>query len=143
MADPLSTVAAVVSLADVMIRACDGISTLVIGLNDAPHAAMRLRQTTQNIQSVLENLRLYVSEYESSDLFIEERQILPDAGKNELLGIRAELDLLQKFLPQSGTRGKIGQRMKWVFNEKQVSKVVRSLESRQTALMTGLQTVAQ
>ena len=143
MADPFSTVAAVVSFADVMIRACNGISTLVIGLRDAPHAAMRLRQTTQNIQSVLENLRLYMSEYESSDLFIEERQILPDAVKNELLGIRAELDLLQKFLPPSGTQGKIGQKNKWVVNEKRVSKAVRSLGSRQIGLVTGLQTVAQ
>ena len=143
MADPFSTVAAVVSLADVMIRACDGISTLVIGLKDAPHAALHLRQTAQNIQSVLENLRLYVREYESSNLFIEERQILPDVVKNELLGIRADLGLLQKFLSPSSTQGKIGQRMNWVFNEKQVSKVVHRLESRQIALMTGLQTVAQ
>lgn len=143
MADPFSTVAAVVSLADVMIRACDGISTLVIELNDAPQAALHLRHTTQSLQSVLENLRLYVSEYESSNLFIEERQMLPDVVKNELLGIRAELDLLQKYLPLPDTKGKIGQRMSWFFNEKQISKAVRRLESRQTALMTGLQTVAQ
>ena len=143
MADPFSTVAAVVSLADVIIRACDGISTLVTGLNDAPRAALHLRHTTQNVQSVLENLRLYVSEYESSNLFIEERQILPDVVKNELLGIRAELDFLLKFLQPSGTQGKIGQRIKWVFSEKQVSKAVRRLESRQAALLTGLQTVAQ
>ena len=143
MADPFSTVAAVVSLADVLIRACDGIFTLVNGLNDAPQAALNLRDTTQNVQSVLQNLRVYVSEYESSNLFLEERQMLPDVVKKELLGICAEIDLLQKFLPPLGTQGKIGQRMNWVFNEKQISKAVRRLESRQAALMTGLQTVAQ
>ena len=143
MADPFSTAAAVVSVADVMIRTCNGISNLVIGLKDAPHAALHLRQTVQNVQSVLENLRLYVSEYELSNLFVEERQILPDVVKNELSGIGAELDLLQKLLPPLGTRGKISQRAKWLFHEKQVSNGVRRLESRQKALMTGLQTVAQ
>ena len=143
MADLFSTVAAVVSVADVMIRTCDGISTLVLGLKDAPHAALHLRQTVQNVQSVLENLRLYVSEYESSNLFIEGRQMLPDIVKTELLEIRAEMDFLKKFLPPLGTQGKIRQRTKWVFNEKQVSKGVRRLESRQIALMTELQIIAQ
>lgn len=52
MADLFSTVAAVVSVADVMIRTCDGISTLVLGLKDAPQAAQHLQQTVQNVRSV-------------------------------------------------------------------------------------------
>ena len=143
MADPFATVAGVVSLADVMIRACDGISTLVLGLKDAPHAVQHLRHTTQNVQSVLENLRLYVSEYESSNIFIKENQILPDVIKEQFQGISVELDLLQKFLPPSGTQRKIGQRVSWMFQEKQISQAIRRLESRQIALVAGLQTVTQ
>ena len=143
MADPLSTVAAVVSLVDVTIRACEGISSLIVGLKDAPNAAQHLRQTMQNAKSVLGSLKLYVSEYESSSLFTQQHQLLPEIVEKELLGIRADLSLLQKFLPSSGNQGKIGQRVKWVLDEKKVVRVVRRLESRQTALMTGLQIVAQ
>lgn len=81
MADPFSTVAAVVSLADVMIRACGGISNLVVDLRDGPNAVQHLRQTLQNVHSVLGNLRLYVIEYESSKLFIEQHQLLPEIVK--------------------------------------------------------------
>ena len=143
MADPFSTVAAVVSLADVMIRACEGISNLIVGLKDASDAAQHLRQTVQNVKSLLGNLQLYVNEYESSNLSLGQHQLLPETVKKELLEIRTELDLLQQFLPLSGTQEKIGQRVKLVFNEKKISKVVRRLESRQIALGTGLQIVAQ
>ena len=143
MADPLSTVAAVVSLIDVTIRACEGISSLVVGLKDAPNAAQHLRQTVQNVKSVLEHIKLYVSEYESSKLFTEQHQLLPEVVKKELLGIRVDLDLLQKFLPSSGNQRKIGRRVKWVLDEKKLARVIRRLESRQRALMTGLQIVAQ
>ena len=143
MADPFSTVAAVVSLADVMIRACEGISNLVVGLKDAPNAAQHLRQTVHNVLSVLESLQLYVSEYESSALFIEQHQLLPEIVKKELQEIRTELDVLQQLLPSSGTAGKIGHRVKWVFDEKKISRVVHRLDNRQKALMTGLQIVAQ
>ena len=143
MADPFSTVAAVVSLADVMIRACEGISNLVVGLKDAPHAVQHLRQTVHNVLSVLGSLQLYVSEYESSALFIEQHQLLPENLKRELLEIHKELDVLQQLLPSSGTQGKIGRRVKWVFDEKKISRVIHRLGNRQIVLMTGLQLVAQ
>lgn len=143
MADPFSTVAAVVSLADVMIRACEGISDLVVGLKDAPDAAQHLRQIVENVKSLLVNLQLYVSEFESSNLYIGHNQLLPETVKKELLEIRTELDLLQQFLPPSGTQGKLGQRVKRVLEEKRISRVVRRLENRQIALGTGLQVVAQ
>ncbi len=143
MADPLTTVAAVVSLVDVTIRACEGISSLVVGLKDAPNAAQHLRETVQNAKSALGTLKLYVSEYESSNLFTEHHQLLPEVVKKELLGIRADLDDLQEFLPSWGNQWKIGQRVKWVLDEKKVVGVVLRLERRQTALMTGLQIVAQ
>ncbi len=143
MADPLTTVAAVVSLVDVTIRACEGISSLIVGLKDAPNAAQDLRHTVHNAKSVLGALKLYVSEYESSNLFTEQHQLLPEVVKKELLGIRANLDLLQKFLPSWGNQWKIGQMVKWVLDEKKLARMIRRLESRQIALMTELQIVAQ
>lgn len=143
MADAFSTVAAVVSLADVMIRACEGISNLVVSLKDAPDAAQHLRQTVQNVKSLLVNLQLYLSEYESSNLSIGQHQFLPETMKKELSEIRKELDCLQQFLPPFGTQEKLGQRLKRVFDEKRIPRVVRRLESRQIALGTGLQIVAQ
>ncbi|KAF6227714.1 hypothetical protein HO173_012044 [Letharia columbiana] len=118
MADPFSTVAAVVSLADVMIRACGGISNFVVDLRDAPNAVQHSRQILQNVHSVLENLRLYVIEYGSSKLFIEQHQLLAEIVKKELLDIHTELDLLHQFLSSSGTQGKISQRLKWVLDDK-------------------------
>ena len=143
MADPFSTVAAVVSLADVMIRACEGISNLVIDWKDASDAVQHLRQTVQNVKSLLVNLQRYVSEYESSNLSIGHNQLLPETVKKELLEIRTELGHLQQLLPPSGTQEKLGQRVKRVFDEKRIPRVVRRLESRQIALGTGLQIVAQ
>ena len=68
--------AAVVSLANVIIRGCQGISDIVVVLKDAPNAAQHLRQTVQNVQSVIGTLRVY--EYEPSNLFIEQQQLLPE-----------------------------------------------------------------
>lgn len=143
MVDPFSTVAAVVSLADVMIRACEGISNLVVDSKDASDAAQHLRQTVQNVRSLLVNLQLYISEYESSNLSIGHNQLLSETVKKELLEIRTELDHLQQLLPPSSTQEQLGQRVKRVFDKKRISRVIRRLESRQIALGTGLQIVAQ
>ncbi|KAG6989773.1 amidase [Physcia stellaris] len=78
MADPFSTVAAVVSFVDVTVRACKGIYTLVDEWKDAPNAINRARQSAQNLESTLGSLRRYVNEYESSKLFLEQQQLLPD-----------------------------------------------------------------
>lgn len=143
MADLFSTVAAVVSFADVTIRACKGIHTLVDEWKDAPNAIHRVRQTAQNLESMLDSLRLYVIEYESSKLFLEQQQLLPDIVKNQLRDIDSDLKLLPKCLWPPSTGGKLAKRMKWVLDEKKVSVILNRLNSRQTSVTTVLQILGQ
>ncbi|KAL9003322.1 MAG: hypothetical protein Q9188_003798 [Gyalolechia gomerana] len=94
MADPFSTVATVVSFADVTIRACKGIRAVIDIWKDAPNTTQHLPQTLQNQQFMLESLRLYVVEYESSKLFVEQHQLLPLVIKNVLRDISSDLNSL-------------------------------------------------
>ena len=143
MADPFSTVAAAVSFVDVTIRACRGINVVIGNWNDAPNAIQLLRQTVQNVQSTLEGLRLYVLEYESSKFFTDHHQLLPEVVKNEIRDISLDLSLLQRRLPPADARTRRTHRFKWIFDEKKVLDVVRRLDSRQIAVMTALQSLAQ
>ena len=143
MVDPFSTVVAAVSFVDVTIRACRGIHVVIGNWNDAPNATQRLRQTVQNVQCTLESLRTYVVEYESSELFIDHHQLLPEVVKSELRDISLDLNSLQQLLPPVDTHLRRTRRLKWIFDEKKVLTVVRRLDSRQIAVMTVLQSLAQ
>ena len=143
MADPFSTVAAVVSFVDVAVRACKGIYTIVDEWKDAPNAIDRARQTAKNLESLLDILRLYVIEYESWRLFREHQQLLPDVVKNQLRDIESDLKLLSKCLSSPKTGGKAAQRIKWVLDEKKISLIVSRLDSRQLSVSTVLQILAQ
>ncbi|KAL9059796.1 MAG: hypothetical protein Q9206_001332 [Seirophora lacunosa] len=143
MAEALSTVAAVVSFVDVTIRACKGVRAVVDTWKEASNTIQRIRQTVQNQQSMLECLRLYVVEYESSKLFVEQHQLLPLVVKNELRDTSSDLDLLLQLLPAAGGQRKMRHQLQWVFDEKKVLAVVSRLDSRQVAVMTGLHITAQ
>lgn len=142
MPDPISTVAAIVSFADVAVRTCKGIRAMLDSWKDFPNAIQRVRQTVQNLESVLGSLRQYVVEYQSSKLCREQHQLLPDVVKTELRDIDLDLRLLQQYLPP-GAQGKARQKIKWVFDEKKILAVISRLDSRQIAVITGLQVHAQ
>ena len=143
MADPFSTVAAVVSFADVTIRACKVIYQIAGSWKDAPNAIQRLRQTVQNIESMLESLRLYVVEYESSKLCLEQHQLLPEVVKNALPEIDMEIKVLKGCLSPAGTQGNIRQRIRRMIDEKKILAVVSRLNSRQAIITSTLQILAQ
>ena len=143
MADPFSTAAAIVSFADVTIRACKGIYDIVGTWKDAPSAIQRLRETIQSLELMSESLRLYIVEYESSKLYHEQYQLLPEVVKNELQLIDKEVKFLQGCLPPAGTQGKINQRLKMMFDEEKILAVVSRLDRRQLTVMTALQILAQ
>ena len=142
MAEAFSTAAAVVSFVDVMIRACRGISQTIISLNEAPSTIHRLRDTIQNLQSVLRGLRLFVTEYQSSKVFLEHHQLLPDNLQKELLAMDSELKMLQRMIPPSAN-GSMNQKFKWLSKEKKILDVAHNLECRQKTVVTELQLVAQ
>ncbi|KAL8721444.1 MAG: hypothetical protein Q9225_001889 [Loekoesia sp. 1 TL-2023] len=143
MAEPFSTVAAVVSFADVTIRACKGIYEIVGTWKDTPNAIQRLQQTVQSLESMSGSLRLSVLEYESSKLFLEQHQLLPDVVMNELPNINVEIKFLQGCLPPAGTQGNFRQRIRTMIDEKKIFAVVTNLDRRQVAVMTALQIFAQ
>ena len=143
MTDPFSTVAAVVSFADVTIRACKAIYEVVGSWKDAPNAIQRLQQTVQNLESMLGSLRLYVVEYESSKLFLEQHQLLPEVVKNELPEIDLEIKFLKGCLSPAGSQRSIKQRIRRMIDEKKILAVVRRLNSRQAIITTTLQILTQ
>ena len=143
MADAFSTVAAVVSFADVTIRACKVIYEVVGSWKDAPNAIQRLRQTVQNLEFMLGSLRLYVVEYESSKLCLEQHQLLPEVVKNELLEIDLEIKFLKGCLSPAGIQRNIKQRIRRMIDEKKILAVVSRLNSRQAIITTALQILGQ
>lgn len=146
MADPLtalSTAANVISLADVTIRACEGIYGLVASLRNAPHAVKSLQQTVEGIESTLRNLKTFVKEYESSVPFRQHHQVLPESVNADIISVRNDLCLLEGFLTSTGEAKKIRKRTKWAVQKKGTMEIVQRLERQQVALILSLQTVAQ
>ncbi|KAL8836176.1 MAG: hypothetical protein Q9170_003029 [Blastenia crenularia] len=143
MADPLSTVAAVLSFADITFRACQGVHGTISSWREAPDTIRRLRQTIQSIESMSANLRLYVVEYESSKLRIEQHQLLPENVKDELANIELDIILLQGHLPQVGTEKTMKQRFRRIIDEKKISRIASRLDRRQATVTTALHILAQ
>ena len=131
------------SFADVTIRACKGIYEVVGSWKDAPNAIQRLRQTVQNLELMSGSLRLYVIEYESSKLFLEQHQLLPEVVKNELPEIDLEIKFLKGCLSPAGNQRNIRQRLRRMIDEKKILAVVSRLNSRQAIITTTLQILAQ
>ena len=146
MADPLtalSTAASVVSLADVTIRACEGIYGLLASWKDAPRAVITVRQTVESTQSTLRNLKTFVQEYESSVPFRQHHQVLPDSIHAGITRIQETLAVLDGVLSSTGEVKSVRQRAKWAVQEKRIMEVVQRLEKQQVALILCLQSVAQ
>lgn len=66
MSDPFSTFAEALSTLDVLLRACKGLYDVSLACKDAPQQFEQLRHTIKNVESVLRNLKLVITEYNSS-----------------------------------------------------------------------------
>ena len=139
----VSTVASIVSLADVTIRACEGIYGLVASWRNAPRAVQNVRQTVNSVDSILRNLKTFVEEYKVSVAFQQHHQFLPDSINADITSIRENLGLLDEILRSTGQVNKSRQRAKWTFQEKNISEIIQRLEKKQVGLLLSLQTVAQ
>lgn len=143
MADPFSTLAGVVSVIDVAIRGCRGLYDFSRNLEDVPRSAQQLRSTIGNVESCLRNLRLFAIEYQSSAPLTGHHQILPEALKLGLLGVKTELNVLNRFLPNSESSWKVSERVTWVIDKNKLIKTLQRLDSQQITLLVGLQSVSQ
>ncbi len=139
----VSTVASIVSLADVTIRACEGIYGLVASWRNAPRAVQNVRQTVNGVESILRNLKTFVEEYKVSVAFQQHHQSLPDSINADITSIRENLGLLVEFLRSAGQVNKSRQRAKWTIQEKNIAEIIQRLEKQQVGLILSLQTVAQ
>lgn len=146
MADPLtalSTAASVVSLADVTIRACEGIYGLVASWRNAPRAVKDVRQTIEGIESTLRNRKIFLEERKSSVAFQEHHQTLPDSVNVHVIRIREDVTLLGEYLASNDQAQNFRKRANWAFYEKRIMKIVERLGKHQVDLILSLQVVAQ
>lgn len=114
MADPLSALAGVLSVADIAIRSCQRLRDLTSDLQDAPQSMQRFRQTIQNVESVLRNLRLFVVEFNSSALATEQHEVLPEVVVHSLVEIQDNLKRLENILAPDESNSNIRKRIRHV-----------------------------
>ena len=143
MADPFSALAGVISLVDVALRACNVLYDSITYLKDAPELSQRLQRTVQSVESVLRSLDISVAQYRQSKISFGQSDLAPDAVKQELKSIRAELDELFLLLPTSGSGNELRRRLRWVLDRKRVGEVIQRLEGHQVTLLLALQSFAQ
>ena len=141
--DPLSGIASVLSVADVAVRSCERLLNLVSDLRDAPQSVQRLRRTIQNTESVLRNVWLFVSEFNSSALATEYHEVLPETVERCLEEIRADLNLLEKRLAPGELGRDFGARIRHVWRKTAAEEIVQRLDSQQSRLSLALQSAAE
>ena len=141
--DPLSGIASVLSVADVAVRSCERLRDLISDLRDAPQSVQRLRRTIQNTESVVRNVWLFVSEFNSSALATVYHEILPEAVERCLEQIRDDLNLLENILAPDDSSGNIWKRMGHVWRKKAAEEIARRLDSQQSTLSLALQSAAE
>ena len=141
--DPLSGIASVLSVADIAVRSCERLRDLISDLRDAPQSVQRLRRTIQNTESVLRNVWLFVSEFNSSTLATVYHDVLPEAVERSLEGIRDDLKLLQNTLVPDDSRGDTWKRIGHVRRKKAAEEIARRLDSQQSTLSLALQSAAE
>ena len=143
MADPLSTLAGLVSLADVTIRACRRVHQFVLSWKDAPQAVKTLQQTIESIRSTLGNLKLFVEEYNSSTPRLRHGQTLPDSMIAEMRSIKDNVDALNDLLLAMLKRKNFTRKAVWALQEQKLTALAQRLENQQITLTLGLQAIAQ
>ena len=141
--DPLSGIASVLSVADVAVRSCERLRDLISDLRDAPQSVQRLRRTIQNTESVVRNVWLFVSEFNSSALATEYHEVLPEAVERCLEEIRDDLNLLEKRLVPGELGRDVGARIRHVMGKKSIRDTSDRLENQQNLLSLALQSAAQ
>ena len=141
--DPISGIASVLSVADIAIRSCEGLRDLISDLRDAPQSVQRLRRTIQNTESVLRNIWLFVSEFNSSTLATEYHEVLPEAVERCVEEIRGDLNLLGNRLAPGDLGRDIGARIRHVRRKKAIEEISRRLDSRQNTLSLALLSAAE
>ena len=143
MAEPLSVVASVLSVADIAVRSCERLRDLGSDLRDAPQSVQRLRRTIQNTESVLRNVWLNVAEFNSSTLATEYYEVLPEAVERSLEEIRDDLNLLESSLAPGELGRDIARRIRHVLSKKPITDILGRLESQQNLLSLALQSATQ
>ena len=143
MADPFSSAAAVLSTLDVCLKACRGLYDISHGYKEAPLELEQLRCTIRDVESVLRNLSLLTTEYQSSRAAVHYHEALPEAVKNCVLGISRTLKELADLLPPPDDSLQTKQRLRWVSHKKKLIELQQRLGLHQNTLCLCLQTIAQ
>ncbi len=143
MAEVFSTIAGVASLIDVALRACNVLYDSSRYLKDAPLLSQRLRRTVQSVESALQSLKQFVTQYRQQQVSAGLPDHLPGAVNDEIISIKVDLDTLSALLPASSSNGQLRTKFKWVLDRKKVAEILQALDSHQITLLFALQSFAQ
>ena len=143
MADPFSILASVLSTLDVSLRACKGLNDTIHAYKEAPLEREQLQRTIKNVDSVLRNLRLFITEYPSSRAAVHYHEALPEAVRDCVSVISRALEELENLLSHSNDVLQAKQRLRWVLRKKRFLELLKLLDSSQITLNLSLQAVTQ
>ena len=143
MADPCATIAGAISVVDVSIRCCRELHDGFRAMKGAPQAIKHAQTTLAMVQSVLEHTRLLATEAEKSAADTNCNNVLSHVVAQSLPGIQSDIEHLKKLLPSQSSSFKASTRVKWLFEGRRVTEIVKKLDSRQILLMVELQIAAQ
>lgn len=141
MADPLSVAAssfAAVGLADAVARVANDLYYFLNSVKSASTEIRRLRTYLQELESIVSEIKVYgeASKISSSPSIVHD--VLP-SFVSALGGLRDELWVLTDLVKvHDGPARKWVGKIKWVFEEKQITRSLKQIESHISALNTTL-----
>ena len=143
MAEPLSTIAGIISLADVTVRACSGINSFTRSWKDAPRSVKSLHGVVAHVDSTIASLKSLIQEYSTSLMIPQHGRVGPESIAAGLDAIKEDLILLNGMLPSVEALKDFHQKASWGFKEERVMEIVHRLGNHQASLNLGLQIIAQ
>jgi len=140
--DVFSTVAAIISVADVASRLCAEVFAFVTALKHASAELRRLNSKTAELGGILSHVKSLITSYQGSMLFERNQSIF----KTVDVILKASTDDLQSLLEILGkpiatndaVLNRFGKRIRSVFNEKAIAKISLRLEGYQASLSNAL-----
>ncbi|KAI9755365.1 MAG: hypothetical protein M1815_005081 [Lichina confinis] len=132
----LATAASALQLADVGLRWGKEIYNLLSDIKHAPQEVHNLRNTVDDVNSVIRNLSRYIAEFNQSASTRAEHNVLPEAVTRAVQGFHEQLATLKGLLPTESVQQKI----RWGLDKKRkVKEVTENLGRRKTTVLLALE----
>ena len=147
MGDPLSTISAVASLADIVFRTCTKLYEFLSNLQDVPAEVKHLSNSLRTWKAVSQAVKDTISRYVRSQFDTEDNLPLTavfEALKScEIAFASINVLITGHRSGSSSKRVKFIKDVKWIFDEKKIQSAQQNLDRSKLALTTALTTISR